>query len=383
MRATAVTVGVPCESVAGERRVALVPETVRRIVASGVRVLVEPGAGVPATFSDADFEAAGAGIDADGAWRADVVVKVSPPTVEEVGRLRDGSVLIGFLAPATSPELLAGLTAAGVTSFALESIPRISRAQSMDALSSQATVSGYRGVLLAADHLTRFFPMLTTAAGTVPPARVLVMGAGVAGLEALAVARRLGARTTGYDVRPEAADQVGSVGAAWLAVGGVEAAGGGGYARELTEAEAGAQQAALATAIGTFDAVITTAAVPGRKAPTLVTAEAVSGMRSGSVIVDLAADSGGNCELSRPGEVVVEGGVTIVAPLLLAASLPEHASQLYARNVQALLELMLDSDVAPPALRLDLADEVLAAACVTRGPAVADASTPHLEEAAI
>jgi H+-translocating NAD(P) transhydrogenase subunit alpha len=378
-----VGVGVPCESVPGERRVALVPEIVRRIVATGVRVVVEPGAGAHAMISDAAFVDAGASIDAQQAWHADVVVKVSPPSVAEVDRLRSGSVLIGFLAPATSPELLAALTAAGVTAFALESIPRISRAQSMDALSSQATVAGYRGALLAADHLTRFFPMLTTAAGTVPPARVLVMGAGVAGLEALAVARRLGARTTGYDVRPEAADQVGSVGANWLDVGGVEAVGEGGYARELTDTERQAQQTALATAIGTFDAVITTAAVPGRKAPTLVTAEAVSRMRAGSVIVDLAADSGGNCELSRPGEVRVEDSVTIVAPLLLAASLPEHASQLYARNVQALLELMLDADADPPVLRLDLSDEVLAAACVTRGPAIADDPTPRLEEAAI
>jgi H+-translocating NAD(P) transhydrogenase subunit alpha len=377
-----VSVGVPCERVPGERRVALVPEIVRRIVATGVAVVVEPGAGAQAMISDAAFVGAGARIDADGAWHADVVVRVSPPTIEEVGRLRSGSVLIGFLAPATSPELLAALTAAGVTAFALESIPRISRAQSMDALSSQATVSGYRGALLAADHLTRFFPMLTTAAGTVPPARVLVMGAGVAGLEALAVARRLGARTTGYDVRPEAADHVRSVGASWLDVGGVDAAGEGGYARELTDSERGAQQAALATAIGTFDAVITTAAIPGRKAPTLVTAEAVSHMRPGSVIVDLAADSGGNCELSRPGEVRIEHSVTIVAPLLLAASLPEHASQLYARNVQALLELMLDADATPPALRIDLGDEVLAAACVTRGPAIADNPTPHIEEAA-
>jgi len=376
-------VGVPRESVTGERRVALVPEIVRRIVATGVRVVVEPGAGAQAMIPDAAFVAAGASVDAEGAWHADVVVKVSPPSMKEVGRLRRGSVLIGFLAPASSPELLAALTAAGVTAFALESIPRISRAQSMDALSSQATVAGYRGALLAADHLTRFFPMLTTAAGTVPPARVLVMGAGVAGLEALAVTRRLGARTTGYDVRPEAAEQVRSVGASWLEIGGVDAVGEGGYARELTDAERDAQQAALAKAIGTFDAVITTAAVPGRKAPKLVTAEAVSRMRPGSVIVDLAADSGGNCVLSRPGEVHVESGVAIVAPLLLAASLPEHASQLYARNVQALLELMLDTAATPPELRLDLADEVLAAACVTRGPAIGDNPAQHLEEAVI
>ncbi|MFN8109273.1 MAG: NAD(P) transhydrogenase subunit alpha [Thermoleophilia bacterium] len=384
MTANPLTVGVVTERTEGERRVALVPDVVRRIAATGVQVVVEPGAGAGAAITDAAFVAAGASIDVDGAWDADVVVKVAPPSVAEVGRLRAGSVLIGFLAPATSPELLEALTAAGVTAFALELVPRISRAQSMDALSSQAAVAGYRGVLLAAEHLTRFFPMLTTAAGTVPPARVLVMGAGVAGLQALAVARRLGARTTGYDVRPEAAGQVKSVGANWLDVAGIDAAGEGGYARDLTDAEREAQQAALTKAIGTFDAVITTAAVPGRAAPTLVTAEAVSHMRPGSVVVDLAADSGGNCALSRPGEVVVHEGVTIVAPLRLAASLPEHASQLYARNVQALLDLMLEPDTAPAALRLDLADEVLAAACVSRGPALAaHAPTPLVEKAVI
>ena len=372
-----VTIGVPRERAPGERRVALVPDTVHRLVSSGLRVIVEPGAGAGARISDSAFAAAGAELG-DEAWSADVVVKFSPPTLEEVALLQRGSVLIGLLQPGMSPEREAALSAQGVSAFALESVPRISRAQSMDALSSQATVAGYRGALLAAEHLTRFVPMLTTAAGTVPPARVLVMGAGVAGLQALAVARRLGARTTGYDVRPGVADEVRSVGARWLEIGGVEATGDGGYARELSDDERRAQQTALAAAIGTFDAVITTAAVPGRAAPTLVTAAAVAQMRPGSVVVDLAADSGGNCELSKPGEIVVEHDVTIVAPLLPAASLPEHASQLYARNVQALLELMLDMQASPPRLRLDLSDEILAATCIVRGPDVPDqrAATP-------
>jgi NAD(P) transhydrogenase subunit alpha len=240
----------------------------------------------------------------------------------------------------------------------------------MDALSSQANLAGYKAVILAAEHATRLLPMMTTAAGTIPPARVLVLGVGVAGLQALATAHRLGARTTGYDVRPETAEQVRSVGADWLDLR-VEAGGEGGYARELGEDERAAQQQALGDAIATFDVVITTALVPGRRAPRLVTADAVARMRPGSVIVDLAGETGGNCELTRPGEVVTAGAVTIAAPLNLPASVPEHASQLYARNVQALLELMLDGDGEKPCLRPDLSDEILAGACISRGPAIA------------
>jgi NAD(P) transhydrogenase subunit alpha len=249
-----------------------------------------------------------------------------------------------------------------VTAFAMEAIPRISRAQSMDALSSQANVAGYKAVLLAASQSTRFFPMLTTAAGTVKPATVLVLGVGVAGLQALATAKRLGARATGYDVRPEVADQVRSVGAQWLDLG-IEAAGEGGYARELTDAEKAEQQQRLTEAITGFDVVVTTALVPGRPAPVLVTAEAVEGMRAGSVVVDLAGEAGGNCELTEPGESVVRHDVTITAPLNLPASMPEHASELYARNVAALLELMVDDRgrLAP-----DWDDEVLTRSCVTR-----------------
>ncbi|MGQ0841999.1 Re/Si-specific NAD(P)(+) transhydrogenase subunit alpha [Actinokineospora sp.] len=353
-------VGVPRETVVGERRVALVPKVVERLRARGLEVVVEPGAGAGALIPDESYARAGATLG--DPWSADVVVKVAPPGRDEIGRLRRGSVLVGFLAPLTDPDGVRALADAGVTGFAVESVPRISRAQSMDALSSQANVAGYRAALLAAEHLTRFFPMLTTAAGTVPPAKVLVLGAGVAGLQALATARRLGAHTTGYDVRPEVAEQVRSVGSQWLDLG-IEAAGSGGYARALTDAEREEQQRQLSRAITGFDVVITTALVPGRTAPTLVTDEAVKGMRPGSVVIDLAGESGGNCELSEPGAVVVAHGVTIAAPLNLPAAMPEHASELYARNVAALLELLVDAEGA---LALDFADEVVAGACVTR-----------------
>lgn len=359
------TVGVPKETVQGERRVAMVPDIVRKLVARGLEVLVEPGAGEQALIPDKAFAEAGATLSAD-VWSADVVVKVQPPTTEEIGKTKRGGILIGFLAPRTQPETIAALKSAGVTAFAMEAIPRISRAQAMDALSSQANVGGYKAALLGAEHSTRFFPMLMTAAGTIPPAKVLVLGAGVAGLQALATARRLGAQTTGYDVRPEVAEQVSSLGARWLDLG-IDAAGEGGYARELTDAEKAAQQQALTDAIKTFDVVITTALVPGRPAPRLVTAEAVEGMKPGSVIVDLAGEAGGNCELTAPGEVVVRHDVTIASPLNLPATMPEHASQLYARNVQALLELFLD-DASDLALNWD--DEVVAGACVTRDPKV-------------
>ncbi len=353
-------VGVPGESREGERRVALVPKMVEKLVGRGLRVVVEAGAGVGALMPDEMFTEAGATIG--DPWDADVVVKVAPPTDEEIGRLRRGAVLIGFLAPRSNPEITEKLRAAGVTAFAMESIPRISRAQSMDALSSQANVGGYKAVLLAADQSTRFFPMLTTAAGTVKPATVLILGVGVAGLQALATAKRLGARTTGYDVRPEVADQVRSLGAKWLDLG-IEAAGEGGYARELTDEERAEQKQRLTEAITGFDVVITTALVPGRKAPILVTAEAVKGMRPGSVIVDLAGEAGGNCELTEPGEIVVRHDVTIASPLNLPATMPEHASELYARNVQSLLELMVDKEGR---LNPDSDDEVLVRSCVTR-----------------
>jgi H+-translocating NAD(P) transhydrogenase subunit alpha len=351
-------IGVPREIAPGESRVALVPGVVERLRAAGHHLVVETGAGDGAMIRDEDYRRAGAVIG--NPWSADVVVKVNPPTDAEIGRLKQGARLIGFLAPRTRPELGEQLRRAGVTGFAMEAVPRISRAQTMDALSSQANVAGYRAVLCAAQHAIRFFPMMTTAAGTVKPAMVLVLGVGVAGLQALATAKRLGARTTGFDVRPEVAEQVRSLGATWLDLG-VTAAGEGGYARALTPAEQDEQQRRLTDAIPRFDVVITTALVPGRPAPRLVTADAVSRMRSGSVVVDLAGEAGGNCELAVPGETVRRHDVTIAAPLNLPASMPEHASELYARNISALLEHMLDSAAMP-----DLSDEILGACCVTK-----------------
>jgi len=354
------TVGVVAESGSDERRVALVPKAVASLVASGVAVVVESGAGEGALLPDALYTAAGASIG--DAWAADVVVKVAPPTAAEVAKMHRGQTLIGFLAPRNADNSIGALTAAGVQAFALEAIPRISRAQAMDALSSQGNVAGYKAVLLAASESTRFFPMLTTAAGTVKPASVLVLGVGVAGLQALATAKRLGARTSGYDVRPEVADQVRSVGAQWLDTGAITASGEGGYARELSEEERAQQQKALEKAISGFDVVITTALVPGRPAPRLVTAAAVQGMKPGSVVVDLAGETGGNCELTEPGRTVVKHGVTIASPLNLPATMPEHASELYSKNITALVELLItDGKLAP-----DFDDEVVAAACVTR-----------------
>jgi NAD(P) transhydrogenase subunit alpha len=357
-------VGVPKETAPGERRVALVPEVVRKLAGRKVEVVVQAGAGEAALIPDEAFAEAGAKVtqDAGEVWGADVVVKVAPPSPEEVGELGAGSLIVGFLAPLTAAETTRALQGAKATALAMEAIPRISRAQAMDALSSQSNVAGYKAALLGAEEMGRFYPMMTTAAGTIPPAKVLVLGAGVAGLQALATAKRLGARTTGYDVRPEVAEQVRSLGAAWLDLG-LEAAGEGGYARELSEEERARQQQALTDAIKGFDVVITTALVPGRPAPRLVTAEAVAGMKPGSVIVDLAGEAGGNCELTEPGETVVREGVKIVSPLNLPASMPEHASQLYARNVQALLELLIDEEGS---LKLDFDDEIVAGACVVR-----------------
>src|ERR1700760_1688078 len=359
MTDTQTTVGVVAESGTDERRVALVPKAVAPLVKSGVAVMVESGAGEGALLPDDLYTEAGATIG--DAWGADIVVKVAPPTADEVSKLHSGQTLVGFLAPRDAQNSIGALKQAGVQAFALEAIPRISRAQVMDALSSQANVAGYKAVLLAASESTRFFPMLTTAAGTVKPASVLVLGVGVARLQALATAKRLGARTSGYDVRPEVADQVRSVGAQWLDVG-IDAAGEGGYARELTQDERAQQQNALEKAISGFDVVITTALVPGRPAPRLVTAAAVEAMKPGSVVVDLAGETGGNCELTEPGQTVVKHDVTIVSPLNLPATMPEHSSELYAKNIASLLDLLIkDGEVAP-----DFDDEVVAASCVTR-----------------
>jgi NAD(P) transhydrogenase subunit alpha len=353
-------IGVPKETAAGERRVALVPELVTKLTGSGIDVVVEAGAGEAASFTDDAFRDAGA--ELGDPWAADVIAKVRKPSAEELGRLRSGQVLIGFLQPLTDQEGIERLSEAGVTAFAMESIPRITRAQPMDALSSQATVSGYKAVVLAADRLPKFLPMLMTAAGTVAPAKVLVIGAGVAGLQAIATARRLGAVVSGFDVRPAVKEQVESLGATFLELGVVGEETEGGYARELSEEEQRRQQEELEARIGDFDVVVTTALIPGRPAPRLIPRTAIESMRPGSVIVDLAAEAGGNAELTRADEEVSHNGVTILGPTNLPSSMPYHASQLYARNVSALAQ-----HLAPEGeLKLDFEDEITSGACVTR-----------------
>jgi H+-translocating NAD(P) transhydrogenase subunit alpha len=359
-----VRVAVPNEAGAGERRVALVPDSVGRLSARGFTIAVERGAGVAAGFGDDEYAAAGATVVGRGELLAGAaaVVRVGSPSAEEVSELASGTVLIGFLSPLTDTAGIERLTERGVVAFAVESIPRITRAQSMDALSSQSTVAGYKAVVLAADRLPRLFPLLMTAAGTVAPAKVLVLGAGVAGLQAIATARRLGAVVSGFDVRPVVREQVESLGATFLDLGVTGAETEGGYAAELTAEQQAQQQAALDERIPEFDVVVTTALVPGRPAPKLIPAAAVARMRRGSVVVDLAAETGGNCELTQPGEEIERDGVTIVGFTDLAARAPYHASQLYSRNVMALLE-----HLAPGGeLTLDFEDEITAGACVAR-----------------
>jgi NAD(P) transhydrogenase subunit alpha len=346
--------------------VALVPEAVSKLKASGFDIALERGAGVAASFPDDAYREAGAEV-VEGVWDADGVVKVRKPNAEEVQRLGAGQLLIGFLEPLTDITGIERLTERGVNAFAMESIPRITRAQPMDALSSQATVSGYKAVLIAAERLPRFFPMLMTAAGTVAPAKVLVLGAGVAGLQAIATARRLGAVVAGFDVRPVVKEQVESLGATFLELGVRAEETAGGYAQELTAEQQQRQQDELADRIPDYDVVITTALVPGRPAPKLIPAAAVERMRPGSVIVDLAAETGGNSEVTEPGEVIEHDGVTVVGLLNLPSSMPLHASQLYARNVSALLQHLAPNGE----LALDWDDEITAGACVTRQKAAA------------
>ncbi|HEY2259821.1 MAG TPA: Re/Si-specific NAD(P)(+) transhydrogenase subunit alpha [Solirubrobacteraceae bacterium] len=359
-------IGVPKETAEGERRVALVPEVVKRMSDQGLEVLVQRGAGAGALIPDAAFEEAGARLvdDPAEALGADVVVKVAAPNAEETARLGPGTVLIAFLGPLTNGDGVKAIAATGATSFALEAVPRISRAQSMDALSSQANIAGYRSALIGAQELGRYYPMLMTAAGTIRPATVLVLGAGVAGLQAIATARRLGAVVQGFDVRAAVKEQVESLGAKFLEFDlGDDLEGAGGYAKELTAEQQQRQQELMAEAIGKVDVVITTALVPGRRAPILVTEEAVKLMKPGSVIVDLAGEAGGNCELSEPGQSIVVHDVKILAPLNVPSTMAEHASQLYARNIQSLLGLMISDEGA---LELDFDDEVIAGACITR-----------------
>jgi H+-translocating NAD(P) transhydrogenase subunit alpha len=356
-------VGVPAETRPGERRVALVPDAVGKLVAEGLEVVVQAGAGQHAFAPDEAYREAGATVvDGDVLAGSDVVLTVSPLTVEQVQLLKPGALTLGFLPLAAQAELLGPLRERDVLAFAMEQVPRISRAQSMDALSSQALVGGYRAALVAAERLPRFFPLFMTAAGTVAPARVLVLGAGVAGLQAIATARRLGAVVEAYDVRPASADEVRSMGASFIDLGLEALEGVGGYAREMAEERAQRQRELLTPYVGNSDAVITTAAVPGRPAPLLVTTPMVEAMRPGSVLVDLAAESGGNCELSRPGEDVVHHGVLVHGMQDAPSDMAVHASQLYARNVVNLLLLMTkDGEVVP-----DFDDEIVAAACLTR-----------------
>ena len=361
-------VAVPREIAPGERRVALVPDAAAALVKGGLEVLVESGAGEGAFHADAAFEKAGARIVPDAGTlysQADVVLKVQKPALGEVDRLREGAVSISFLQALTSPDLVERLAARRITSFGMEGIPRISRAQKMDALSSQANLAGYKAVLIAAETLAKLFPMMMTAAGTVFAARVLVIGAGVAGLQAIATARRLGAQVWGYDVRAAVKEQVASLGAKFLEfdLGIADAEDKSGYAKALPAEASRRQQEMLAEKTTEFDVVVTTALVPGRPAPRLVTAETVARMRPGSVIVDLGAEAGGNCELTEPDKVIVTHGVTIHGPTNLPATVPVHASQLYARNVTELLrELVKDG-----ALALNFDDEVIKGACVTHG----------------
>jgi len=368
---------VPKESVAGERRVALVPETVGKLTKAKHEVRLEAGAGKEARYPDADFAAAGAKVVSDRAslyTGAQVVLRLQPPAAAEVKPLAEGTVVIGVLNPSRSLDAVARLRDAKLTSFALELLPRITRAQSMDVLSSQATVAGYECVLIGSALCSKFLPMLTTAAGTIRPAKVLVLGAGVAGLMAIATAKRLGAVVEAYDVRRAAGEQVRSLGAKFLELQ-INAEGGGGYARELTDEEKKQEQAMLAKALGDADIIITTAAIPGRKAPILVRKDNVAAMRPGAVVVDLAAESGGNCELTKPGENVMVGAVTIAGPLNLPSRAPLSASQMWAKNVESFLTLLISKEKG---LTTDYSDEILAASLLCKDGAVTHKPTADL-----
>lgn len=355
-----ITVAALRETAPGERRVAITPEMAKKLRAKGLRVLLEKDAGRSAGFPDSLY------IDVDFAdatnvlGQADLLACVMPPNDAVLSQLREGAIVVGQLRPYGAPERVATLVSHKLSAFSLELLPRTTRAQAMDVLSSQAAVAGYRAMLIAAESSPKFFPMLTTAAGTIRPSKVLVIGAGVAGLQAIATARRLGAQIEGYDVRPETREQVESLGAKFLELG-VSAAGTGGYARELSAEERAAQQQALGEHLKSIDVVVTTAAVPGRPAPKILTAAMVDGMKPGALIVDLAAESGGNCELTQPGERVDHNGVVILGPLNLAAGAPLHASEMYARNVYNFVELLVhDGELKP-----DFNDDLIAKSCLS------------------
>src|SRR5436305_4050336 len=373
-------IGVLRETQAGEARLALVPESVRKLAALKVSIEVESHAGLQAGASDADYEAAGASSQTDRAAllsSADILTVVNRPSLEEINQLKEGAVVLGFLRPLDEPAALSTLVTRGLTAFAVELIPRITRAQAMDALSSMATVVGYKAVLMAADHIPRMFPMLMTAAGTVPPARVLVLGAGVAGLQAIATAKRLGAVVETYDVRAAAGEQVKSLGASFheVAITGLATEDAGGYARELTPEALQRGRDLIAKQARSADVIITTAAVPGKRAPLMMNDAGVLAMKRGSVIVDLAAPTGGNVSLSRPDEVVVtSNGVTILAPLNLAATIPYHASQLLSRNMTSFLQLLSKDGQ----LNIDMSDDVIGPSCVTHQGQVVNARVAAL-----
>jgi H+-translocating NAD(P) transhydrogenase subunit alpha len=361
------TLGVPKETVANEHRVAFIPDAVKRYAGAGHTVMVQAGAGEGAFISDEAYQAAGATIvpDAASAFAANLVLKVQKPSSEELGLMQPGSALIAFLQPMVNTDLVQDLLGRRITSFSMDAIPRTTRAQYMDALSSMATVAGYKAVLLAADHLAKFMPLLTTAAGTIPPAKVLVIGAGVAGLQAIATARRLGAVVEAYDTRPVVKEQVESLGGKFIdiPVDTADAQDKGGYAKEVSQETLRKQQEVLAQRASRSDAIITTAAVPGRPAPRLISEETVKNMSAGSVIVDLAAETGGNCELTAPGEIVERHGVTIIGLLNIPSTIPVHASQMYSKNIQNLLALLIDKEGR---LTLDMSDEIVRGTVITQ-----------------
>jgi NAD(P) transhydrogenase subunit alpha len=369
-------IGVVRETTPGERRVALVPETVGRLAKSGNEIVVERGAGEASSFPDRMYVDAGATIG--DAWDAELVVKVARPSDEEVARLRAGAVLIAFLQPLTNHDLVRELARRRVTALSMDAIPRISRAQPMDALSSQATVAGYKAVLLAAAALPKFFPMLTTAAGTIAPAKAFIIGAGVAGLQAIATARRLGAVVEAFDTRPVVKEQVQSLGAKFLEVDlGETGEGAGGYAKELSEEAHRKEVELLAKAVKENDIIITTAAIPGRPAPKLITAEMVRSMKPGSVIVDLAAETGGNTELTQAGKVIDVDGVRIDGTTNIPSTMPYHASQMYSRNIQSLLGLMITKEGK---LNLDMNDDVIKGTVITKDGEVVHEQTKKVLE---
>lgn len=373
-----ITVAAVREEAPNERRVALTPEITKKLKGLGVELLVEQGIGARAHIHDEAYRAAGAGVAehaAEALIKADILLKVQPPTLDQIKEIREGSVLVGYLAPHTDDERVKALRDRKISAFSMELLPRTTRAQAMDVLSSQAGMAGYKAVLIGAQVSGKFFPMLTTAAGTIRPSKVLVVGAGVAGLQAIATARRLGAQVEGFDVRPEVKEQIESLGAKFLDLG-VSAAGTGGYARELTQEERAEQQRRLGEHLKNVDVIITTAAVPGRAAPKIITTSMVEGMKPGSVIVDLAAETGGNCELTKPGETVESKGVTIVGPLNLPSMGAIHSSDMYSKNLFNFISLML----VEGELKLDFEDDLIAGCCLTHNGEIKHAATKNRVE---